>query len=430
MLPSLVVTAARRFRSADLGRAGRGARSGCWRARRERGAVLVHAAVAMTGLLAFSALTIDLGTVWVARAQAQNAVDAAALAGGISFSYVEPCNTDAAAAAARTIAQTHTIWGDAVTPSLLTVTAGSCPSGSPAIPGDCLNVAVERGGAAGAPLPVFFSRLFGSAPTRVRASASAKAMLANVAPCVRPIGMPDRWIDTYDETPPRDTVWRDDDLYARYDIRGVPNIPPGSADSYDPPSAGSPGSGLTVADFTGVRVTRRVVDPTAGPLGADNLIAIDLPRPDGHPEAEVRYWQNLGSCSGIPLSIGATAPAVPAVPSSYTEVPLQSVIDSDSEAYWDDATNTIRGSRFAVSPRLITLPLIDPEAFSHQNRSGGRLPDVVVRNLVGFFLEDVSSRSGVASIRGVITPMAGSYDPRALMLDQEAAFLRSVALVR
>src|SRR3712207_6859544 len=35
----------------------------------ERGAVLVHVAVAMTGLLAFSALSIDLGTMWVARAQ-------------------------------------------------------------------------------------------------------------------------------------------------------------------------------------------------------------------------------------------------------------------------------------------------------------------------------------------------------------------------
>ena len=88
MLPSLVVTAARRLRSADPGRAGRGVRAGRARRPGERGAVLVHAAVAMTGLLAFSALTIDLGTVWVARGQAQNAVDAAALAGGISFAYV------------------------------------------------------------------------------------------------------------------------------------------------------------------------------------------------------------------------------------------------------------------------------------------------------------------------------------------------------
>jgi hypothetical protein len=270
-------------------------------------------------------------------------------------------------------------------------------------------------------LPVFFSRLFGAAPTRMRASASAKALIANVAPCVRPIGIPDRWV----ETPPH--VWGDADTYARYDLRGVPT---GSADRYAPPGPGGPGSGITVADFAGVRVTRRVVDPTAGPLGANNLIAIDLPRPDGHPEAEVRYWQNLGSCSGIQLSIGATAGTVPAVPSSYTEVPLQSVIDSDSEAYWDAAANTIRGSRFAVSPRLITLPLIDPDAFSRQDRSGGRLPDVVVRNLVGFFLEDVSSTGGDPYVQGVILPVAGAYDPGAQLVDQQAAFLRSVALVR
>jgi hypothetical protein len=424
MLPSHVVPA-RRFRLADSRRVGGGARTG-----RERGAVLVHAAVAMTGLLAFSALTIDIGTVWVARAQAQNAVDAAALSGAASLAYLDPTNTDAAIAAARAIGQTHDIWGDTITPALLTVTAGSCPSGSPAVGGDCLNVAVERGGAAGSPLPVFFSRLFGGSPTRLRASASAKALIANVAPCPRPIGLPDRWTDIYPT--PGDGVWRDDDLYARYDINGVPNIPPASADSYDPPGSAGPGSGITVADFSGVRVTRRVVSPTAGPLGADNLIAIDLPRPDGHPEAEVRYWQNLGSCSGVPLSIGATAGTVPAVPSSYTEVPLQSVIDADPLAYWDAGAHAIRGGdpRFPISPRLIALPVIDPDAFSHQDRSPGHSPTVVVRNVVGFFLEEVGATSGVAYVTGVIVPMPGGFDAGAPMVDDEAAFLRAVALVR
>src|SRR5687768_16317539 len=80
--------------------------------RRERGAVLVHVAVAMTGLLAFSALTIDLGSLWVARGQAQNAVDAAALAGAIALAG----NPDPslAEAAARAIAQEHAIWGEPV----------------------------------------------------------------------------------------------------------------------------------------------------------------------------------------------------------------------------------------------------------------------------------------------------------------------------
>ena len=47
----------------------------------ERGAVLVHVAVAMLALIAFSALAIDYGALLVSRSQAQNAADAAALAG-------------------------------------------------------------------------------------------------------------------------------------------------------------------------------------------------------------------------------------------------------------------------------------------------------------------------------------------------------------
>lgn len=101
---------------------------------RERGAVLVHVAVAMLGLLAFSALTIDLGSLWVARAQAQNAADAGALAGGVALAYVNPTDIDAAQAAAATIVQQHQIWGETVAPASLQMAAGACPTGSPAVP--------------------------------------------------------------------------------------------------------------------------------------------------------------------------------------------------------------------------------------------------------------------------------------------------------
>ena len=52
--------------------------------------MLVHVAVAMIGLLAFSALSIDYGVMWTARRQAQNAADAAALAGAISLAFDNP----------------------------------------------------------------------------------------------------------------------------------------------------------------------------------------------------------------------------------------------------------------------------------------------------------------------------------------------------
>jgi len=219
--------------------------------RRQRGAVLVHVAVAMTGLLAFSALTIDLGSLWVARGQAQNAADAGALAGAIALAYVNPTDLDAAQAAAVVVVQQHKVWGETVAPASLTTAAGACPVGSPSVPGTCLQVRVSRGTASGTPLPVFFSRLFGVNATDVTASASAKVMVGNSAPCLRPLAIVDRWTDRYDTTPPVDGVWTEDDFYEGYDVTGAPNLPPGTGDAYTPPGPGSAGSGITTADMAG-----------------------------------------------------------------------------------------------------------------------------------------------------------------------------------
>ena len=71
-----------------------------WRAGDERGAVLVHAAIAMLALMAFNALVIDYGALWVSRRQAQNAADAAALAGALSLAFDDPDDIPRAQAAA------------------------------------------------------------------------------------------------------------------------------------------------------------------------------------------------------------------------------------------------------------------------------------------------------------------------------------------
>ena len=55
-------------------------RADAGRRRRERGTVMVLAAIAMTALIMFAALAIDVGILWSSRTQSQNASDAAALA--------------------------------------------------------------------------------------------------------------------------------------------------------------------------------------------------------------------------------------------------------------------------------------------------------------------------------------------------------------
>ena len=42
----------------------------------ERGAILVHVAIAMLALIAVNTFVVDYGVMWVARRQAQNAADA------------------------------------------------------------------------------------------------------------------------------------------------------------------------------------------------------------------------------------------------------------------------------------------------------------------------------------------------------------------
>ena len=419
MLPSHVVSRlTRSVCSAGPRRAGRGVAHG------ERGAVLVHAAVAMLGLLAFSALTIDLGTLWVARAEAQNAVDAAALSGGIALAYVDPADHPSAIAAARAVAQAHRIWGEPIPAGSLTTSAGPCPAGAPSVTGDCLTVAVQRGGGTGTPLPVFFSSLFGVGSATLQASASAKVMLGNASRCPRPIAITDMWTDSHDTTGVIDGVWTADDIYDKYPDSGFAT-PPADADSYVAPSSSGPGSGMTITAMLGTRIfrERNLVWLANEPLHGGDFLTLDVPRPGGSGDFEQRYYENIVSCGGATMSLGQAYDVIAPHP-HFTADGTQALIDLDPGAYWDGTA--IRNSAFAVSPRLIEIAVFDPEEFASQSRPGPAV-QATVRNLIGLFLENPG---GAADLQGVIVPASGSFDGAAPAVTDQSTFLRSVALVR
>jgi hypothetical protein len=399
--------------------------------RRERGAVLVHVAVAMMGLLAFSALSIDLGTLWVARGQAQNAADAAALAGGVSLAYIDETDLPAAQASAGIVAQAHAVWGSPVSPAEVTTAVGPCPAGAPGVAGTCMGVVVSRNAASGSPLPVFFARLFGAAGNEMHASASAKVMLGNRTTCPRPLAIADRWDDLRDETP--DGGWTSDDRYEAYEATGVPLT--GVTDRYRPADPASAGSGWMLAHIRpSPSLTFRLPVSDGAPitqLGADQLISIDLARAGGHEDAVYRYRENLESCSGEALAIGGTVASVYAHRAFYTVLPLMDLIASDAGASWDESAQAVRGSAFAVSPRLITIAVIDPDHYSQQDRSSGvARPTLQIRNLAGFFVEQVTEGAGEVLVRGRLARTAGMFTAEAPAIADEASFLRTVALVR
>ena len=129
----------------------------------ERGAILVHVAIGLVALLAFSALAIDYGILWVSRGQAQNAADAGALAGAVALSYDDytdrtatgPAVTSAVAVAARNF-----VWGEAPSVTSADVTFPTCPASAGGGP-DCVRVDVFRNTGRGNPLPTLFAQLVG-----------------------------------------------------------------------------------------------------------------------------------------------------------------------------------------------------------------------------------------------------------------------------
>lgn len=150
-----------------------------------------------------------------------------------------------------------------------------------------------------------------------------------------------------------------------------------------------------------------------------------------------RYEANLESCPGLPMAIGANVSSFEVHRSAYTVAPLRRLIDLDGSAHWDAARGQVV-SPLGVSPRIITIGVADPQAFSQQRRvapegESATLPTVPLRltNLVGFFVESVRDGAlGYGEVTGVIVPVPGRFDQSAPLISADAAFLRSVALVR
>jgi hypothetical protein len=120
----------------------------------------------MVGVLAFGALVLDYGVMWVARRQAQNAADAAALAAAnvLAFHRFNPGRWDVAREAARVVGQGNSIFGAA--PNITQGVGGgglatedisfpTCPADASI--GPCARVNVYRQDGNN-PLPTFFAR--------------------------------------------------------------------------------------------------------------------------------------------------------------------------------------------------------------------------------------------------------------------------------
>lgn len=170
---------------------------GSARHERERGVTMALVALAMVGIIAMAGLSVDIGTLYQASAEAQRAADAGALAAAqiISISGLtgDPANVSGswqlvcggvgspASSAAITAVQQNLVGRTAIATASISVTY-SAGSAAPGGIGDCsattaafginpvVTVTVTQPN-----LPTFFARIWGKTATSVSASASAEA---------------------------------------------------------------------------------------------------------------------------------------------------------------------------------------------------------------------------------------------------------------
>ena len=145
----------------------------------DRGAVLIHVALAVLALVAFLTIVADFGLMWTARRQAQNSADAGAIAGATGLGYDDPTdysNTGAAKQNAYLATQTNEVWGQPPFVNIsshITFPLTPLPDCDPDGDGfsQCVRVEVHRDLDNFNALPMLFGHLLGLTNQNTRASA-------------------------------------------------------------------------------------------------------------------------------------------------------------------------------------------------------------------------------------------------------------------
>jgi len=385
------------------------------RARAERGVVLIQVAVAIVGLIAFTVFVIDYGVLWVARAQAQNAADAAALAGAVSLAYDDPPQEGARTRAIQTAAQ-NPVWGQPPVVLPGDVTFPTCPDGTDS----CVRVDVYRSANRGSQLPSFFGPLLGIASQRVRATATAQAAVANASECLKPWAIPDKWQENFPE--PKDPIpWSDVYTYDAYDKKGNPLPNP---DVYRPATDANP-TGYTVENDFGTQLTLKAGNPHDA-IAPGWFFPVVLPRVDPCIGGDC-YRDNIASCNGVRMSIGDWISNEPGNMIGPTKQGVDALIAQDRGASWGG--DGIVGGCMAAgtctrSPRMVALPLFDVAEYAAGQLSGRQ--NIRIVNIIGFFIEGMQGNDVI----GRITHYPGAFNPGAQEPNPNATFQRVILLVQ
>jgi Flp pilus assembly protein TadG len=363
--------------------------------RRERGVTLVMMALMLFLALGMSALVIDYGMIKAAKAEAQRAVDAAALAGASAFLISDP-NIDKnaeAEARARDYAKKHAVHRIAITDPQIAVDL-SRP--------DTITVNYT-----GPQMPLWFASTIGVPTMAINASATARAYETANAACVMPVAIPDLWRNNDKNGVngvPEELV--DDDLWSYLDRNNNGWMDPGTGqastverelwefdpgiDVYDatgPDGVGPPDgkgdvgygtgarNGMGGSDFLrktndyGRQIMLMNLSPKDGTVSS-NYYAWGFTSNDANSGDILREKISDPSCEIATVSTEYPASAGNGATAGTVSPAWDTRIGYDQNAYWDDATNRIERSDFPDrdhdglpdSPRVVVVALYNPEA--------------------------------------------------------------------
>jgi hypothetical protein len=350
--------------------------------KREKGQVLVAFVGALTALIGFAAVGVDVGYMYTVRHELQRCADAGALAGASAFLGGDWNDSDvrkAATTRAQNFASMDVVARTALDPS------GEVGVTFPSQ--DRVRVDTSR------TVGLFFSRVF-LGPTKT-ISASAVAEATSVGKNVRglkPWGIPFPWDDDGDGLyEPGETVHRD--------------CPDGVV---DPSRYFCPGTRVILKIGTPKNSPKNPCGLPSTQQESGHFFALALDRSGGS-----TYRDTIVNGSQTPVSIGDSITLEPGNMVGPTVQGTRELINADPASAWNAAKNlpesnmySINDSSWMNSPRVIRIPVYDPE----NALSNGRT-DMVVAAFAGFWIESIEHHQGTVIGRYIPNKAFGNIGP-------------------
>jgi Flp pilus assembly protein TadG len=373
----------------------------------ESGMSYVFIGMGMMAFLSASMLAIDVGMLMTSRNQAQNAADAAALAGATALVYDDFDDRSATGPAVTNAIRAGT--SNAVMGAAASVTAADIQflndaTGEPTR----VRATVYRTAARGNAVSNLIARFFGTPTTDINATATAEASPANAMTCVKPFAVPDRWIEH--QTPP----WDPSDTFDLFDDKGKKLANP---DVYIP---------ATEADYSGYNAERdkglivRLKGDNTTKLAPSFYQPWAIPDSSGGDD----YRWNIANCNTTIVPFGFLMTPEPGNMVGPTRQGMEDLIAKDPDAYWDTATDKVV-SAMHPSPRVVAIPLFDPD-FYWTGKQNSRNADLRAVNFLGFFIEKMQGNEVV----GRVTPIGGLRKGTGYGPAPEGAFPKVIRLVQ